>query len=73
MTKQDIINEVKETISHWLICKTSWGDFKEGEHYWLELLETGDFCGRSDNVKGKILTLPIGILRQNFIVTDKLV
>ena len=33
--------EIREYISHWLLCKKSWGVFLEGQHYWLELLENG--------------------------------
>ena len=73
MTKKDLINSIKESLKHWLLCKQSYGEFKEGEYYWIELLESGKFYGRSDNVKDKILNLPVGILQQNFIVTDKLV
>ena len=31
------------------------GVFKKEERYWLELLSNGNFCGRSDNIKGVVI------------------
>lgn len=73
MTKLELIQQVKENVKHWLICKESWGEFVAGEHYWLELTENGQFVGRSDNVKDRVLLLPVGILQTHFIVTNDLV
>lgn len=50
--------ELRAALTHWLICKKDYGVFKKGEHYWLEMLPNGNMFGRSDNVKGKIITVP---------------
>ena len=73
MTKTELIQEIRDMLKHWLICKESWGEFVKGESYWIELTENGNFIGRSDNVKGKNLFIPVGILQSYFIVTNQLV
>ena len=73
MTKCELIQQVHEILDHWLICKESWGEFKAGEFYWISLLESGEFYGRSDNIKDRILNLPVGILLSKFEVTERMV
>jgi hypothetical protein len=53
-----IEEEIRAACTHWLICKKDYGVFKKGEHYWLEILLNGNMFGRSDNVKGMIITVP---------------
>ena len=47
--------ELRAALTHWLICKKDLGVFKKEERYWLELLSNGNFCGRSDNIKGVVI------------------
>lgn len=62
-------NAIREYLSHWLVCTEDTGIFRKGEHYWLELLEDGNFCGRSDNVKERIIDLSLRELLNNFVIT----
>lgn len=64
-----IKNAIREYLSHWLVCTRGAGMFRKGEHYWLELLENGSFCGRSDNIKEKIIDLSLRELFNNFEIT----
>lgn len=64
-----IKNAIREYLSHWLICTKDTGLFRKGEHYWLELLEEGFFCGRSDNIKERIIDLSLRELFNNFVMT----
>jgi hypothetical protein len=50
--------ELRTALTHWLICKKDYQIFKKGEHYWLELLLNGNFCGRSDNIKNNVVYIP---------------
>lgn len=70
---RDRHQEIREYISHWLLCKKSWGVFLEGQLYWLELLENGQFYGRSDNIKGKTISIPTELLEEIFETTKDLV
>lgn len=68
----DIIkNAIREYLSHWLICTKDTGLFRKGEHYWLKLLEDGTFCGRSDNVKERMIDLSLRELFNNFVITNE--
>ena len=42
------------TTRKFLQCLTSFGDFKEGAHYWLEYIGGDKYVGRSDNVLGEV-------------------
>lgn len=64
-----IKNAIREYLSHWLVCTKDTGIFCKGEHYWLELLENGNFCGRSDNIKGIAIDLSLRVLLNNFEIT----
>lgn len=68
----DIIrNVIREYLGYWLECTESFAPFVKGEHYWLELMENGQFFGRSDNVKGKIIIISIACLLNNFKPTEE--
>lgn len=64
-----IKNAIREYLSHWLVCTKDTGLFRKGEHYWLELLEDGIFCGRSDNIKERMIDLSLRELFNNFEIT----
>ena len=68
---QDILrNVVSEMLDYWLLCTDDYGPFRKGERYWLELLESGRVCGRSDNMKGKETDITLVELLSCFDVTD---
>lgn len=66
-----IAGAIREYLSHWLVCTKDTGIFRRGEHYWLELLEDGNFCGRSDNIKERIIDLSLRELFNNFMITNE--
>lgn len=66
-----IRKEIRAYFGYWLVCTKDFGFFFEGEHYWLELLENGNICGRSDNVKGKEMMISIADLLNNFKATGE--
>ena len=68
---QEILrNVVCEMLNYWLLCTEDYGPFHKGERYWLELLESGRVCGRSDNMKGEKTDITLVELLSCFEVTD---
>jgi hypothetical protein len=57
-------------LNYWLLCTEDYGPFHKGERYWLELLESGRVCGRSDNMKGEETDITLVELLSCFDVTD---
>ena len=51
-TNNELADEEKNDFvsGQFLKCKLSFGEFKEGEHYWLEYIGDDMYVGRSDNI-----------------------
>ncbi len=68
---QDVLRDVvSEMLGYWLLCTKDYSPFHKGERYWLELLESGLVCGRSDNMKGEETDITLVELLSRFEVTN---